>query len=316
MSLFAFTSKLTRNRQTKQRRQELRRTLRRLTQVETLEDRRLLAAVTLGSGNLTIYDAGGASNAFTAKLYNDGMNDYFELTETHEQFSSLPVTSPASTLTNGDRTLRVPLSALTGSILIDGRSGNDALTIDFSGGNFTAPIIFNGGSQSSAAGDRLTIAGGVFATGGFAFTNANDGTIDLAGTSLITFSGLEPIVATGTTIDDLAFTFNGGAETITLTDAAGAAMTIDGTLGESVTFANPNSSLTINAGSGDDTIELTSVNASFRGAVTIDGDGGTDAVNWNASATLGSSVSSGDVDIVAETLSVNGVIAADAGQGD
>ena len=58
----------------------------------------------------------------------------------------------------------------------------------------------------------------------------------------------------------------------------------------------------------------TSMDAAFRAAVNIQGDGGTDAVNWNAAATLGSSVSSGDVNVVAETISVNGAIAADTGR--
>ncbi|MCA9217796.1 MAG: PKD domain-containing protein, partial [Planctomycetales bacterium] len=49
MSLFTVTSKLLRNRQAKHRRQELRRAVRTLTQIESLEDRRLLATMTFGN---------------------------------------------------------------------------------------------------------------------------------------------------------------------------------------------------------------------------------------------------------------------------
>ena len=43
MSLFTYTSQLFRNRKTEYRRQERRRAVRKLAQIETLEDRRLLA---------------------------------------------------------------------------------------------------------------------------------------------------------------------------------------------------------------------------------------------------------------------------------
>ena len=54
-----------------------------------------------------------------------------------------------------------------------------------------------------------------------------------------------------------------------MTDVGGADgnSQIVSTLGESVTFANPTASLTINAGTGDDTITVTSIDAAFRAAV-------------------------------------------------
>ena len=166
----------------------------------------------------------------------------------------------------------------TAAFVINGTSGNDSLTIDLSGGNFTVPITFNGGSQTSTPGDSLNLTGGTFTTGTFAFTNANDGTINLIGNSQFSYTGLEPIVTTGTTINDLILTFNGGTETIAIVDATGAAMTIDSTLGESLTFANPSSSLTINAGTGDDIVNITSVDTAFNASLTINGDANNDTV--------------------------------------
>ena len=190
----------------------------------------------------------------------------------------------------------------TAALDINGTSGNDTLIVDFTGGNFTVPITFNGGTPSSPPGDSLTLTGGTFATGTFAFTNNSSGTIDLTGNSQISYTGLEPIVTTGATINDLVFTFNGGAETITLTDAAGAAMKIDSTVGESVTFNNPSSSLTINAGTGDDLINITSVDTDgpFDAVLTINGDANNDTVTLTPALTLAS------LTVTAETINLNG----------
>ena len=135
------------------------------------------------------------------------------------------------------------------------------------------------------------MTGGTTTSVAHAFTNANDGSITLADAiaGTINYTGLEPItdnlIAT-----DRSFTFNGGAETITVTDGtASDGMTrIDSTLGESVDFANPTGSLTINAGSGDDTVTTTSVDAAYHVDLTINGDANTDTVNLNADITFAS----------------------------
>ena len=144
------------------------------------------------------------------------------------------------------------------------------------------------------------------------FTNANDGSVVLAGALVgtISYTGLEP-VTDNLLADDRVFTFNGGAETIALTDAAGASMTIDSTLGESVTFANPTSSLTINAGTGNDIVTITSVDAAYRAALTISGDADADTINPNASLLLGSTTSTGNLSFTAETINLAANIATD-----
>ena len=102
-----------------------------------------------------------------------------------------------------------------------------------------------------------------------------------------------------------SFTFNGGDETISLVDAAGAAMTIDSTLGESVTFLNPADSLTINTGSGEDTLLISSVDAAYRAALSINGNDGTDAITLGASLTLGSGTIVGNLTVTGETINLN-----------
>ncbi|QDU28396.1 Hemolysin, chromosomal [Anatilimnocola aggregata] len=193
-----------------------------------------------------------------------------------------------------------------------GLAGDDFLTVDFSAGSFTVPVKFDGGSPTTNPGDSLALTGGAFATGTFAFTDANSGTIDLTGNSQISYTGLEPIVSTGLTINDLILTFNGGAETIELTDAAGANMFIDSTAGESLTFSNPTSSLTINAGTGIDIVNITSVDAAFNAALNINGDADSDTINLNAALSLGSATSIGNVAITAEAINIGANISTDA----
>lgn len=179
------------------------------------------------------------------------------------------------------------------SLVINGTEGDDSLSVDFSGGTFSVPIVFNGGSQATPTGDRLVMLNGTFATGEFAFSNDNEGEIILAGNSVITYSGLEPIDITGTTVEDLTFRFDGGSEAITLNDAPGAAMVIDSTLGESVTFSAPLSSLTIDAGTGNDSIAIESVDDTslLNADLTIHGGTGDDVVNLNCDMTFGNSKS-------------------------
>jgi len=205
-----------------------------------------------------------------------------------------------------------PLAGLT-TLTVNGEDDqDDTLTVDATGfGNdFTGTIVFNGGHV--AGNDDLEITGaGSFGSVEHSFTNAHDGgvTIDADGGGAgspfaVEYTGLEP-VDDNLDAADRVFTFTGGAETITLTDAAAPGfMTIDSTLGESVTFANPTSSLTINAGTGDDTVTITSVDAAFDASLTIDGNDATDTVNLNAALTIDSD----SVAVTAETINVTAAI--------
>ena len=47
---------------------------------------------------------------------------------------------------------------------------------------------------------------------------------------------------------------------------------IDSTLGESVTFASPTGTLTINAGTGDDTININALNSTLTASLIVNGD--------------------------------------------
>ncbi|MCI0332736.1 MAG: hypothetical protein L0228_05895, partial [Planctomycetes bacterium] len=189
--------------------------------------------------------------------------------------------------TLGAATLLDAQFSLINSITIHGEGGNDQLTVDLSGGNPipAGGIQFHGGTQTGIPGDSLTVTGGTTTSVTHTFVSASDGSVTLAGglAGTITYTGLEPVIDT-IIAGNRSFVFTGGAETITLSDAAGANMTIDSTLGESVTFANPTVSLTIDAGTGSDTVTIASVDADgpFGSALTINGGTGDDTVNLNA----------------------------------
>ncbi len=246
--------------------------------LEELEDRRLLASVGVIGANLEISDTSGITDD-TLTISRSGSN--------------IRVRDPNHTLTAGAfatqvdaNTVDVPLGAINGAIQVSTLDGSDTLTVDFSGGN---PITFLGIVYNGAAGgtDTLTVTGGATTSVTHTLTNASDGSVTLAGAlaGTIMYTGLEPVTDNLSAADRI-FTFNGGSETITLVDAAGPSTTIDSTLGESVTFANPITSLTINAGTGDDIVTITSVDAAYNATLTINGGTGNDTVNLDADITF------------------------------
>ncbi|QDT15095.1 hypothetical protein [Alienimonas californiensis] len=216
--------------------------------------------------------------------------------------------------------LRGDAAALTaGGLVLNGLDGNDTLTVDYAGGFFTTPIEWNGGTQTVGVGDDLVLTGGgAFASVVHTFVNANDGSVavfDGVGTHSIQYVGLEPVLD-NLNVADRQFVFTGGAETITLSDDAAAGyMTIDSTLGESVTFLNPTASLTIDAGTGDDSVVVASVDAAYAAALSILGGDGVDTVNLAANLTLGSATSTGNLLIDVEAVSLDGAITIDTTAG-
>jgi mucin-19 len=200
-----------------------------------------------------------------------------------------------------DNEVRIAFADFTGQrIIIDAGDGDDLITVDFSG-NDPIPangILFNGQGQTN--GDALALSGGTVTTVTHTFTNAN-GTVDIDG-SLVAYTGLEPI-ADNLIATNRIFTFNGGAETITLSDdgvSGNGSSKIDSPLSEVVTFANPTASLTVNAGSGDDTVDVTGLDANFGASLNINGDAGADTIILvNALPTLAS------LSVDAEAININ-----------
>ncbi|MEM7085250.1 MAG: HYR domain-containing protein [Bacteroidota bacterium] len=242
------------------------------------------------SGNLVYTDSDGVDDDITMVV--DGSN-YL-------------LSDPNGTLVAGNGTTQdgmdvlVPITSVTGDIIINTLGGDDNLAVDLSGGNFTDIINYDGGNQT--IGDILTLYGdGTLNEVTHSFVNENDGSVDITGNSTITYTGLEPIIDNLDVVDRI-FNFTGGAETITL-DAGGTLDNqIDSTLGESVDFNNPISSLTINAGTGDDTINMEGVDAAFDADLTVNGDADDDTVNFQINPT---SVGNGSVTVTSEEIYVS-----------
>jgi hypothetical protein len=200
-------------------------------------------------------------------------------------------------LSNGNKTLTVPLASVTGTLTLNTWGGNDTLTVDYSGGDLGRPIAYNGGNPASGPGDKLVIqkgsSSGLFNMITHSFASASDGSIALdpdgpggAAPSTIQYTGLEP-VADNMDAANRVFSFTGGVETINLTDTGGAdgLTTIDSTLSESVPFANPTVSLTIEVNGGD-TVNLNSLDAAFAAAVTLNGTGAANDFRLTAAEVL------------------------------
>lgn len=258
-----------------------------------------------GSGNLVVTDINGGMTSDTLTVQADTGAGTIIVSDPNHVFET-----SVGTLSADFHSVTVPIASITGSqILFDALAGSDSLTVDYSLGNFSKSINFIAGNPTAAPGDSLTLTSGTFSTVTHTLTNATDGTIDITDNASISYTGLEPVID-NLSATDRVFTFTGGAETITVTDSGGAdgKTTIDSTLGESVTFTNPSGSLTINAGTGDDTITITSVDSAYTAALTINGADGTDTINSNTVLTLGSGTSTGAVSLTAETIAVSTAI--------
>ncbi|WP_166831094.1 Calx-beta domain-containing protein [Thalassoroseus pseudoceratinae] len=254
--------------------------------------------ISLAGDTLVVEDAVASDSSLS--IQSDTTNSQFVI---HDPNNMLCTIVPGST-GSGTNTVTIPFGAIT-NILINTLDGDDELTVDLSLGNFAVPIEYNGGTQSTAAGDTLNITGGTVTTAVFNYTNANDGDISLDGNT-ITYTGLEPIDSS-VNADNLIFTFNGGNEVIDVTNSGTAGRTtINSNLGEMTTFDNPGESLTINAGSGDDGINVLSFGSGYDAALTINGGGEDDTVNVNTSLTLGSAApgNTGNLTINASEITV------------
>lgn len=220
---------------------------------------------------------------------------------------------------------QIPLECVT-EITINGASNPDNLIVDFSGGPFGVPFLFNGAEPTTEPGDQLTLINGVTEQVNHQLTDQSSGQVDLIGSSLsqtIQYTGLEPIVD-NLLATDRSFSFLGGAETIDFSDdltPGDDINQIDSTAGEIVTFLNPTNSLTISTGSGQDIVNLDALD-SLSAFPTLNVNGGDEvddirlrSLNTAITATInggaGSDVitigsSTGLLDPILGTVNVNG----------
>ncbi len=222
--------------------------------------------VRLSGGSLIITDVNGGTSADTLTIRRVGTSPNFSL-----EISDLVnvLNAGVGTTQVNANTVTVPLTSVTGSVTINTLDGDDAVTLDFSGGNVLTAggLAFNGGANVTT-GDRLTLTGGSTTTVTHNFLVSGVGGVTLAGAlaGSISYTALEPLTdSLGAT--NRVFDF-GSAEsaTITLSDAGTTLMAVG-----AVTFPDPTTSLTINGSGGADTITIASLDAAFAGSLTING---------------------------------------------
>lgn len=198
-------------------------------------------------------------------------------------------------------------------IVVDGVDGSDVY-------NVVQHAIGTAGLTLSDSGvvgnDDLLLSGNLVNTIRYNHTSPTSGTIEIEATagaipSTITYTGFEPIVNTGMATN-IIFTLTVFGDTATLTDLGGGSSRLASSGSFEVTdFVNPpaGGSLAINMAGGADTLNITSLAATFAGSLTVNGDLGTpDRVNINTSLTLG-----GALALDAELVAINAAAITTAG---
>ncbi|MBT3378802.1 MAG: hypothetical protein HN406_24585, partial [Lentisphaerae bacterium] len=182
--------------------------------------------------------------------------------------------------TSGNDKFTISGGGGTGSITYNAGDGDDTLILDFGSGNpipdagvGNPGLVYNG----EGGNDDLVLRNGSFTDAIFGFDSENDGLINLDG-AIVQYTGLEPITST-VTATNVYLNYGSTGETITVSDAGVGQMTVDSTAGESITFNSPSALLEINAGAGNDTVELISLgNASGITTFSVNGQDGADTL--------------------------------------
>ncbi|MCO6458330.1 MAG: Ig-like domain-containing protein [Pirellulaceae bacterium] len=256
--------------------------------------------VTLSGNDLLIVDVADKSDRLSLALSG----------------GEIVVRDPQNPFLGGVGELRVPAGLVTGSVLVQSRGGDDTLIVDLTGGNFTIPIVYDGGAQTS--GDLLRVVGaGQDAVYSPDAAVSGSGTVATAGGGLIQFAGLEPVDMSGlgtVTLllpgnDDIV-AVNQGFDATTGTQPA---LVLSGTSG-GVAFealhAWNNGTLVVDttAIDGDDSVLLAgAANAHGNTNLIVRTGAGNDLLTVSAAVTF-----AGDVSLASPDILLNGTLSAGA----
>lgn len=283
-----------------------------------------------GAGDLLITDETTAGASFDLKLFVDDQND------TDPSNDEIVIDSASASLGDGSfpgvKQLRFLNSNVTGRIVINGGLGNDIVTLDYSGGNFSASAIeFHGGTQLALGSDGLAVIGSGSSVATYTpdVSTFGNGVVDVDGMAIL-FTGLEPVDITGMATATL--NLPGSDDTLTVVNGTdffsggtNDALRVSGSSGgvniETVAFWN-NDNLIINtiAADGNDSISISSAdnihgNVNLRVAtgtgsdvISISGDVTTRGTQtYDGAITLGADVAlSGSTVINESTISGGG----------
>jgi Ca2+-binding RTX toxin-like protein len=168
-------------------------------------------------------------------------------------------------------------ASITNLIFTGAAGEDDILQVDLSGGDVIpgGGISYSGGTGGN---DSLEILGGTQGTVTYNYDNANDGDVMMSAFGTINYTGLEPILNTGTAAD-VIFNLPTTANTATLQNnttqgGTGAGFNeLTGATFENTIFTNPTRSLTVNLGTGGDTLTVNTLDTSYAASLIINGDG-------------------------------------------
>ncbi|MDA1017400.1 MAG: hypothetical protein O3A00_23455, partial [Planctomycetota bacterium] len=277
----------------------------------------------IGGGVLTV-DAGGQTASYNGTTITFGGSG----TITATNWTTVNITGAsgnvALVLTGTPGVDNVDIDAIDGdSITVNGVTyngvnslqfnaggGNDVFDVDVSAGVLLAGgITVSGQGDGGAPGDSLSISGAGQGQVTYNYTNANDGSIVMTGRGTINYTGLEPIANTGTPTNIIFNLPDTADPNVSLSDVAGVGRLATTTPSfEATNFAYPaaNGSIEINMGGNAQTLTITSLALNANTSVDIDGEGGTDVINLNATGGL---TITGTLTLAAETLAQTGGVA-------
>lgn len=226
--------------------------------------------------NLTINDSDstGRDNALTVSRVNISGTDYFEFHDPVEGFTTVPITVPASTLTNNNHTLRVPASVITGSLTVNLQGGNDTLTLDLASGDVVpgGGVFFNGGNPTTGTADKLILSGGVQGNVAYNHTNASDGNVLLSNFGTVNYTGLEQALTNTGNITDIVISLpTAGANTVSFSDDAASGNGRSRLSGSTILtseFPNPAGGLTLNYGTATDAVTFNAM-PDYTGSIVL-----------------------------------------------
>ncbi len=254
--------------------------------------------VSLTAGNLTIGDTqvGGNNDSLTIQA-NTALNEYI-ITDPNKILGTFGIAG--ATTSANYHTVTVPFAAVTGTQVIVNQSGaNDALTLDYSLGNFPQTVNYIGGTGT----DTFTVENGTFANETYTYTSATSGTVNLAG-QMVTFVNVTSLADT-TTGGSLAFTLPASV-VVTLLDDGNPNNGISEITGAAIvptTFLNPATSLTVTTAGGS-TVQLDAMDNGFKPTSEVFSGLASDTYRLNNVAAIASQTS---VTVTLATLDLNGL---------
>lgn len=232
--------------------------------------------------NFVVGDAAftAANGHVTVLKITDGGVDYLVAREYN------PLTG---TVLTTDLVPRMLFSSSQGLSITGRPSSDDTLRVDISGLGSKA-ISYEGGSGGHDTLSIIDSSSTTYATVTHSFINQNNGSVAVSGGPTISYTGLEPVVD-NLNATNRVFTFNGGAETISISNNLGT-LDIDSDLfGEVVqNIPMPTGSLVINALADDAIVVHTAIT---HGAVTL--NAGTVTLNANIGGTVSGTASTVNV---------------------